>query len=51
MFKIRRCIDDTAAKAMVHTMVNSKLDYCSIFLYGLAYDAGYISEVFCRFEI
>lgn len=32
---MKRCIDETAAKAMVHTMVTSKLDYCSAFLYGL----------------
>ena len=35
MFKIRRCIDDTAAKAMVHTMITSKLDYCNAILYDL----------------
>ena len=27
MFKIRRCINETAAKAMVHTIITSKLDY------------------------
>ena len=36
MFKIRRCINETAAKAMVHTMITSKLDYCNAILYGLS---------------
>lgn len=35
MFKIRRCINETAAKAIVHTMIISKLDYCNAILYGL----------------
>ena len=35
MFKIRRCINETAAKAMVHTMITSKLDYCHAILYDL----------------
>ena len=35
MFKIRRCINETAAKVMVHTMTTSKLDYCNAILYGL----------------
>ena len=35
MFKIRRCINETAARAMVHTMITSKLDYCNAILYGL----------------
>ena len=35
MFKIRRCINETAAKAIVHTMITSKLDYCNAILYGL----------------
>ena len=38
MFKIRRCINETAATAMVHTMIISKLDlhvYCNAILYGL----------------
>ena len=35
MFKIRKCIDESAAKAMVHTMITSKLDYCNAILYGL----------------
>ena len=35
MFKIRRCINETAAKIMVHTMTTSKLDYCNAILYGL----------------
>ena len=35
MFKIRRCINETEAKAMVHTMITSKLGYCNGSLYGL----------------
>ena len=35
MFKIRRCINETAAKVMVHSMTTSKLDYCNAILYGL----------------
>ena len=35
IFKIRRCINETAAKVMVHTMTTSKLDYCNAILYGL----------------
>ena len=35
MFKIRRCINEPAAKAIVHTMIRSKLDYCNASLYGL----------------
>ncbi|XP_068737594.1 uncharacterized protein [Montipora capricornis] len=35
MFKIRHCINETAAKAMVHTMITPKLDYCNAILYGL----------------
>ena len=35
MFKNRRCINETAAKAMVYTMITSKLDYCNAILYGL----------------
>ena len=35
MFKIRRCIDEAAVKAMVHTMITPKLDYCNAVLYGL----------------
>ena len=36
MFKIRRCINETAAKAIVYTMITSKLDYCNTILYGLS---------------
>ena len=35
MFKIRKCVDDKAAKAMVHTLITTKLDYCNAILYGL----------------
>ena len=35
MVKIRRCINETADKAMVHTMITSKLDYCNAVPYGL----------------
>ena len=35
MFKIRRCINETTDKAMVHTMITSKLDYCNAVPYGL----------------
>ena len=35
MFKIRRYINETAAKKMVHTMTTSKLDYCNAILNGL----------------
>ena len=30
---MRRCINETAAKAMVHSMITSKLDYCNAILY------------------
>lgn len=35
MFKIRRCLDESSAKAMVHTMITSNLDYCNVILCGL----------------
>ena len=35
MLKIRSCIDETAAKAMVDTMITLKLDNCNVILYGL----------------
>ena len=35
MSKIRRCINETAAKVMVHTMTTSKHDYCNAIPYGL----------------
>ena len=35
MSKIRRCINETAAKVMVHKMTTSKHDYCNAIPYGL----------------
>ena len=35
MFKIRRCLDESSAKTIVHTMITSHLDYCNVILCGL----------------
>jgi hypothetical protein len=35
MYKIRKCVTENAAKAMVHSLVTSRLDYCNSLLYGL----------------
>ena len=35
LFKIRRFLSEDAAKTMVHTLINSKLDYCNSILNGL----------------
>lgn len=35
IYKIRDCIDEDAAKSMVHSLVTSRLDYCNAVLYGL----------------
>ena len=35
MYKIRKCINEDAAKIMVNSMITSKLDYCNAILYGL----------------
>ncbi|XP_031555020.1 uncharacterized protein LOC116291926 [Actinia tenebrosa] len=46
MFKIRRCLNETAAKAMVHTMVTSNIDYCNVLLCGLPQSTlKYLSKI------
>ena len=39
MFEIRRCLNEAASKAMVHTMITSHIDYCNVLLYGLPQSA------------
>ena len=46
MFKIRQCINETAAKTMVQTMITSNIDYCNILLCGLPKSTlNYLSRV------
>ena len=35
LYKIRKCINEEAAKTLVHTLITSRLDYCNALLYGI----------------
>ncbi len=35
MYKLRESVTEVAAKAMVHVLVTSRLNYCNSMLYGL----------------
>ncbi len=35
MYKIRQCLDEEAARSMVHSLITSRLDYCNALYYGL----------------
>ena len=51
MFQIRRCINETAAKAIVHTMITSKHDYCNAILYGLPESTLNTEPCWCHLRV